>query len=158
MASNDFDFEFGQWQVHHRRLKARLVGSDEWDSFTGQSETRPVLDGHGNIEDNLLNFPGGAYRAIAMRSFDVASGTWAIWWLDQRAPHHLDVPVIGRFKNGVGEFIAKDTLNDTPILVRFLWLKTDGPTPRWEQAFSVDEGRTWETNWTMDFERSGSVA
>jgi NIPSNAP len=26
-------------------------------------------------------------------------------------------------------------------------------TPRWEQAFSVDGGKTWETNWIMDFTR-----
>ena len=24
---------------------------------------------------------------------------------------------------------------------------------RWEQAFSVDRGRSWETNWYMDFRR-----
>ena len=27
------------------------------------------------------------------------------------------------------------------------------PSPRWEQAFSLDEGNSWETNWTMDFTR-----
>jgi hypothetical protein len=26
--------------------------------------------------------------------------------------------------------------------------------PRWDQAFSKDQGRTWETNWTMDFVRA----
>jgi len=24
---------------------------------------------------------------------------------------------------------------------------------RWEQAFSLDDGQTWETNWTADFTR-----
>jgi hypothetical protein len=24
----------------------------------------------------------------------------------------------------------------------------------WEQAFSVDRGETWETNWTMSFTRA----
>ena len=25
--------------------------------------------------------------------------------------------------------------------------QTATPTPRWEQAFSPDEGKSWETNW-----------
>jgi len=101
-----------------------------------------------------VNFPGGAYRAIAVRSFDAAKGTWAIWWLDHRSPHHLDVPVIGRFVNGRGEFLADDTFEGHPIKVRFLWLDTDTEHPRWEQAFSPDGGATWETNWCMRFTRA----
>jgi hypothetical protein len=27
-------------------------------------------------------------------------------------------------------------------------------TPRWEQAFSADDGDTWETNWVMEFSRA----
>ncbi|SFI35872.1 DUF1579 domain-containing protein [Jannaschia pohangensis] len=152
--SNDFDFEFGTWRVHHRRLKERLVGCADWEDFDGTSETRPVLGGNGNVEDNLLEFPAGSYRAIALRSFDAAKGTWAIWWLAATDPHRLDVPVIGRFRDGVGTFLAEDTLGDTPVLVRFLWLNTDTATPRWEQAMSTDGGAFWETNWTMDFTRA----
>jgi hypothetical protein len=37
--------------------------------------------------------------------------------------------------------------------VRFTWSGAATPTPRWEQAFSGDEGATWETNWIMDFTR-----
>ena len=151
--SHDFDFEFGQWRVHHRRLKERLAGCNDWDEFTGHSETRPVLGGNGNIEGNLLEFPDGPYRAIAIRAFDAKAGTWAIWWLSANNPHHLDVPVIGKFQNGVGSFFADDTHNDEPVIVRFLWLRTDTAQPRWEQAMSRDDGQNWETNWTMDFER-----
>ena len=27
-------------------------------------------------------------------------------------------------------------------------------TARWEQAFSTDDGQTWETNWVADFTRA----
>lgn len=151
--SHDFDFEVGGWKVTHRRLKERLAGSNDWEEFTGTSETRTVLGGNGNVEDNLLNFPIGPYRAIAVRAFDVASQTWAIWWLSANDPHHLDVPVIGKFEDGVGSFFADDMLDGKPISVRFLWLLADPTSPRWEQAMSSDGGTTWETNWTMSFER-----
>ncbi|MEH7828576.1 DUF1579 domain-containing protein [Gemmobacter denitrificans] len=154
VISNDFDFEFGQWRVRHRRLKQRLVGCTEWDEFSGQSETRPVLGGNGNIEDNLLLFPGCNYRAIAIRSYSVEQRSWAIWWLSANDPHRLDVPVIGRFEAGVGTFLAQDSVDGRPVTVRFLWLDTDTASPRWEQAMSVDGGATWETNWTMAFKRA----
>ena len=34
----DFDFQQGRWQVRHRRLKSRLAGCTEWETFAGTSE------------------------------------------------------------------------------------------------------------------------
>lgn len=152
-GSSDFDFQQGRWHVRHRRLKARLAGCNEWEEFAGTSEQRPILGGNGNIEDNLLHLPGGDYRAVALRSYDPANGTWAIWWLDARNPHRLEVPVVGRFENGIGTFYADETHEGRPVRMRFLWLGTDTSTPRWEQALSEDGGETWETNWVMEFGR-----
>jgi hypothetical protein len=153
--SHDFDFLFGSWRVLHRRLKQRLVNDNEWQSFEGSCTVQPLLGGLGNIDDNLLQLPGGSYRAASLRSFDPATRQWAIWWLDGRNPHQLDVPVVGGFDNGVGSFYAHDSHNGQPIVVRFSWLDTGTASPRWEQAFSVDGGASWEVNWTMVFVRSG---
>ncbi len=154
MISRDFDFEFGSWRVRHRRLKARLAGCSEWEEFSGLSTTRPVLGGNGCIEDNLIHFPAGDYHAIAVRAFDPASQSWAIWWLSTNDPHTMDVPVVGRFAENTGTFLADDTFDGRPVIVRFLWLNTLGDNPRWEQAMSDDGGASWETNWVMDFERA----
>lgn len=155
LPPTDFDFMIGRWRVTHRRLDERLVGCDDWTTFSGTSTTRKVLDGYGNVEDNLLEFPEGTVRALALRSFDPVTGTWAIWWLDGRVPHRLDVPVVGGFAEGAGEFFADDTLAGRPIRVRFRWYPNPGANPRWEQAFSADGGATWEVNWVMDFQRIG---
>ncbi len=152
-ASSDFDFQIGSWHVRHRRLKERLLNCLEWEAFDGTSDMRTILGGNGNVEDNVIEFPGGTYRAIALRSFDPANKSWAIWWLASNAPHTLDVPVIGRFEDGIGSFYADDVLRGDPVKVRFRWLRTDTDSPRWEQAMSADGGANWETNWTMDFER-----
>jgi hypothetical protein len=77
--------------------------------------------GFGNVEDNVLRFPDGEVRAAAFRSFDPATGTWSIWWLDGRNPHNLDVPVVGRFAGHLGVFYADDTLNGAPVKIRFRW-------------------------------------
>jgi hypothetical protein len=152
--NRDFDFQQGRWRVKHRKLKARLAGCTDWDEFDGTCEQRPLLGGNGNVEDNLLHLPAGDYRAVALRSFDAGSGSWAIWWLDSRWPHELGVPVVGRFEQGTGTFYADESHEGRPVRIRFLWLATDTETPRWEQALSEDGGATWETNWIMDFTRA----
>ncbi|HEY0817644.1 MAG TPA: DUF1579 domain-containing protein [Rhizobacter sp.] len=152
-APADFDFILGDWRVQHRRLDARLAGCQTWTSFSGRSSTRRTLGGFGNVEDNLLHLPEGEVRALAMRAYDPATQAWSIWWLDGRRPHQLDVPVTGRFTDGVGLFHAEDTLDGRPIRVRFTWRANPGGHPTWEQAFSPDAGASWETNWTMTFQR-----
>ena len=157
-GARDFDFLFGGWMVRHRRLKRRLAGSEDWAEFDGDSTTQPTLGGSGNLEDNLIRLPEGAYHAVALRSYDAASGWWAIWWLDGRHPHQIDTPVRGSFEAGTGTFYADELFDGRPIRVRFLW---NGITPdrcRWQQAFSIDGGASWETNWVMDFTRTGTPA
>lgn len=150
-APIDFDFVIGDWNVVHRRLKERLAGCHDWVTFDGEMSTCKILGGFGNIEDNLLHFPEGTFRAVALRSYDATSGTWSIWWLDGRFPGRVDVPVVGRFEQGVGTFYADDVFDGRAIKVRFLWSKCSDAHLRWEQAFSADGGASWETNWTMDF-------
>ena len=149
----DFDFIIGDWQVRHRRLNSRLTGCTEWTEFLGTSSTRKILGGFGNVEDNVLLFPQEQVRAAAFRSYDARSQTWSIWWLDGRAPHQLDVPVVGGFLANRGLFFASDELDGRPVKVRFTWHANLGGNPQWEQAFSADGGATWETNWTMEFRR-----
>ena len=155
-GAGDFDFLMGTWKVSHRRLKARLAGCEQWDDFDGTLAAQKILGGQGNIDDNVVNLPSGSYRAIAVRSFDAKTGTWAIWWLDGRNPHTFDPPVVGRFEHGVGTFYADDVFEGRPIRVRFRWTRTDTASPGWEQVFSPDGGRTWETNWVMSFARVAS--
>jgi hypothetical protein len=82
--TNDFDFLAGSWNIHHRRLKQRHVGSSEWDD----------------------------------------------------------------------EFFGDDTDQGLPIKVRYRWRRQGTDKAHWDQAFSWDGGETWETNWTMAFNRA----
>jgi len=153
---HDFDFFVGEWAVHHRQLKQRLAGSHDWLEFEGTTSTRKIMGGWGNMDDNLLDKPGGAYRAVTLRAFDPTTGQWSIWWLDGRTPSaNLDPSIKGRFENGIGTFYADDTLNGKPIRVRFTWSHSSPSACHWEQAFSPDGGKSWETNWIMEFRRSG---
>ena len=153
-TARDFDFLIGCWTVHNWRLRERLAGSDEWDEFEACVVARRILAGTGN-QDVFRTDHDGGFVGMSFRFFDPATQLWSIYWADSRRPGVLDPPVHGWFEGDVGEFEGCDTFGGRPIRVRFTWSRVTTPTPRWEQAFSEDAGRTWERNWVMDFTREG---
>jgi hypothetical protein len=153
-TARDFDFWMGSWRVHNRRLRERLAGSDEWDEFESTVVARPILDGLGNEDEFRTDYAGG-FIGMSFRFFDPERKRWSIYWVDTRRSGELDPPVFGAFEGDTGSFEGEDTFDGRPIRVRFLWSGVTTPTPRWEQAFSDDRGETWETNWVMDFTRTG---
>nr|WP_257389329.1 hypothetical protein [Tahibacter caeni] len=153
---DDWAWLVGNWDVSHRRLKRRLAGSDDWEVFGGKSALWLAMGGLGTIDDNLLELPAGVYRGLTVRTYDAASDAWSIWWLDGREPARLDAPVRGRFAGGAGTFVGADIFEGRPILMRFRWLDLHSARPNWEQAFSADDGASWEVNWTNAFTRTAA--
>jgi hypothetical protein len=149
--SNDFDFYVGTWEVRNRRLAEPLTGSDKWDEFDGVSIARPIFGGAGNMDE--IDFPTRGWSGLTFRLFDPEEKTWSLHWVSSRRTD-VDPPVIGRFEDGRGEFFGDDTHEGRPIRVRYIWSDMSATTAHWEQAFSVDGGLTWETNWTMDSRRT----
>ena len=144
---HDFDFYHGHWHVRNERLRQRLAGSDDWETFEATQRCRPLLDGIGNLDDFVTEWSGG-FRGMTLRLFDLQSRQWRIYWASSRSGV-LEPPVMGRFENGVGTFLGNDTHEGRPVLVRFIWSDITADTAHWQQAFSTDEGVSWETNWHM---------
>lgn len=151
---HDFDFLFGRWKVRNRRLAARLAGSTEWLEFEATNDCHANLGGIAN-EDEFRTDYWEDFRGMTFRFFDPAQKTWSIYWADNRTGA-LQPPVVGAFQGNQGIFLGPDVYAGKPILVRFIWSRSSTPGPRWEQAFSEDDGATWETNWIMDFTRDES--
>jgi hypothetical protein len=148
----DFDFEFGDWTVHHRIKRA---SNQQWFEFDGVCTARPLMDGAMNVEDHTFDRPDGVTRGVALRAYDAKTGQWAIWWVDSRNPHGtMDPPMIGRFEKGVGTFYSEGVVNGKTLRTRFLWSQITPTSAHWEQASSADAGKTWDTNWIMDFRRA----
>jgi len=151
-TARDFDFWMGSWRVQNRYLRKRLAGSEDWVEFEATVAAHPILDGLGNEDEFRTDYAGG-FIGMSFRFFNPTTRQWAIYWADSRRPGLLDPPVIGAFSGDTGLFEGADTFEGKPILMRFLWSRVTTTNPRWEQAFSADRGRTWETNWVMDFTR-----
>ena len=147
---HDFDFLLGSWTVQHRRLRDRLVDATEWDTFTGTAVCRSVLAGVGNVDEIAMPTRGAA--GMTVRLFDRDTGLWSLHWASS-ITGRFEPPVVGTFDDGVGYFYGDDVHDRQPIRVRFIWDHITPTSPRWQQAFSVDHERTWETNWIMTFTR-----
>jgi hypothetical protein len=155
-VTSDFDFLTGSWLVRHRRLRKRLAGCTDWDEFENTFDARTQLGGLVSIDEGALPSPS-PYRGMTFRTYDVAAGEWALHWFDSRTLQMDTAPVRGRFEDGpegrVGVFVAEDVQEGVPVLCRFRWTVLTPRSATWEQAFSTDDGATWETNWTMIEER-----
>ncbi|MBS1730445.1 MAG: DUF4440 domain-containing protein [Bacteroidetes bacterium] len=150
-SARDFDFLLGMKYVHHKKLKTRLNNCTEWIEFDGGYSFELVLDGTGNFEQHrMIDAQGKTMEGAALRLFNPATKLWSIYWSDSRLGV-LDSPMVGSFENHIGRFYGKDVFDGIPILVQFLWDATNPDIPAWSQAFSKDDGRTWEWNWYMTF-------
>jgi hypothetical protein len=149
-STHDFDFMIGDWEVTNRRLKQRGIGSDEWDVFSSYQKAQLLMGGTVSVDES--DFPAKGFKGMTLRLYDPAKNQWAIYWINS-SDGLLQPPVFGRFANGKGVFAGDDMDGDKPIKVLFDWSQTDTDSPRWSQAFSYDGGKTWETNWIMEFSR-----
>jgi len=150
---HDFDFLHGAWNVHNRYLQGRLRHSTEWIEFDAHSEVQPLLNGLGQLDRYSAMRDGHAIEGVTLRLFNPATGGWSLHWADTVNPGVLLPPMVGRFTGDAGEFFGDEFVNGKKVLCRFCWTRTNPASPRWEQAFSDDGGRTWETNWIMTFTR-----
>ena len=144
-SEHDFDFLVGDWKLRNRKLKSRLTHSDEWIAFESTVAMHQILGGMGNIDKYTELVNGKPYEGVALRLFNAKTKLWSIYWADSNSGA-LDPPVVGSFANKVGHFFARDTYKGQNIIVVFRWDVRNPRRPIWSQAFSADEGKTWEWN------------
>ena len=148
-SQKDFDFLEGNWKVHNRKLRSRLSNSKDWDEFESEIHMRKTLNGMGNVENYYALFNGKPFEGMAVRLFNEQSRLWTIYWIDTNGAKMDEHPVTGSFENSVGKFYALDNYKGRDILVIYQWDHTKPKHPVWSQAFSVDNGKSWEWNWEM---------
>lgn len=154
-GAHGFDFEIGNWRVHHRLKRA----NGEWWEFDGTCSLHTLMGGASNVEEHIFTKASGTTYGVALRTYDAQQDHWSIWWFDSRSMSGpLQTPNVGRFANGVGQFYAEFTDDGKTIRSRLQWSAITATSARWEQAYSYDGGKTWDTNWIMTFARQQPAA
>jgi hypothetical protein len=146
-GAHDFDFEIGTWTTHLRRLVHPLTGSTTWATYDGTSVVRPIWGGRANLVELDVDGPAGHLVALNLRLYDPRTHLWSLNFASAASGTMAEPPTIGSFADGRGVFYDQETYDGKPIVVRNVWSDITATSCRFEQAFSADDGATWETNW-----------
>lgn len=145
-GQRDFDFEIGTWKTKLSRRLRPLTGSDTWVEYAGTTVVRKVWGGRANLVELEVEGPAGRIEGLSLRLYNPEARQWSLNFSNS-AGGTLTPPAIGEFKDGRGEFYGQESLNGRAIFVRFVITCANPDSCRFEQAFSDDGGKTWETNW-----------
>jgi hypothetical protein len=145
-GKNDFAFEIGTWKTRIARLERPLTGSTSWVHYEGTTDVRPIWQGAASLVELAVEGPAGRIEGVSLRLYDPTSRRWSLHFASRRSGV-MSPPTIGRFRNGRGEFYGREEFDGKPILVRFIISDITATSCRFEQAFSGDDGKTWEVNW-----------
>lgn len=150
-GQQDFDWEVGRWATNVRILRNPLSGEKpDWAEYRGTSNIVPVAGGRANIVELSVESPTGKIEGVSLRLYNPAARQWSLNFASFRNGL-LTEPVFGGFDGrGRGTFIGKDMLDGKAILVRFVVIRQGRDKARFEQAYSVDGGATWELNWIAE--------
>ena len=155
-SSSDFDFLVGKWKMRNRHLNKRLENCKDWTEFSSSDENMKILGNTADMDTySTTEFPGQngkLFEGLTVRLFNPKTRLWSLYWIASNTGT-IDPPVVGSFENGVGHFFGKDTLKGKPIIVMFRWDARNKNRPVWGQAFSPDNGVTWEWNFFNVSER-----
>lgn len=159
-GSHDFDFLYGDWLMHNRRLKGKpFTGANDWVAFDSTDHCQPLPGGLGN-EDFFRTdeFFGRGFLGMTLRLYDSQTGLWRLYWIDNKNSHgDAGQPNIGRFDGNIGVFDEHYTLNGKPAIDRYTWTKYGKDSKisaHFEESISQDDGKTWELVFVNDLIRA----
>ena len=147
-GQKDFDWELGTWTTKVRVRTNPLSGeAPTWVEFQGTSVIKPVSDGRANLVELSVAGPKNKIEGVSLRLYNPQSHQWSLNFASYR-DGMLTAPVYGSFDaNGRGLFYGHDMLDGRAIMVRFVITRPSANEARFDQAYSVDGGVTWEDNW-----------
>ena len=149
-SKSDFDFYVGKWNVRNRKLKSRLNHSTDWLEYEGTDQDKKIINGIGHINNYATTIDGKIFQGISLTLFNPKTRLWSIYRANSNSGTlDFDNPLVGSFEGDIGTFYAQKTYNDKPVITMVKWDKTDPDRVIRSQAFSEDDGKTWEWNWFM---------
>lgn len=157
-GSHDFDFFFGTWLLHNRRLKSPVLSSKEWAQFDATDVARPLPGGMGNEDIYRSSYPQKGFVGLTVRLYDRTTGLWRIYWIDNLKSHgDAGEPNVGRWRGNVGIFDEHLMVQGRPAIDRYTWTRFGSGskiTAHFEESLSIDRGKTWKVIFANDIIRA----
>ena len=154
-GQHDFDFNFGVWHTHIKRILDPFAGGTKSIELDGTVTVRKVWDGKASLEEIEADGPNGHWEGMTLFLYNPQAHQWSQSFVSSRSAV-LSSPLVGEFKNGRGELYAQDTFEDRTILVRVIWSDITADAHRYEESYSNDGGRTWQPAFIANLTRAKS--
>ncbi|HTV84246.1 MAG TPA: hypothetical protein VME63_02505 [Dyella sp.] len=151
-GSHDFDFNLGTWHTHIRTLQHPLSGSSSWTEMNGTVTVRKIWGGKASMEEIEADGPDGHFEGMTLFLYNPATHQWSQTYAGSK-DGVMENTAYGQFKDGRGEFLSQEPYQGRTILVRTVWSDITPNSHRFEQAFSDDDGKTWEPNFVASLTR-----
>ena len=147
-GQKDFDWEIGAWTTKVKVRRNPLTGAAaDWAEYEGTSVVKPLLDGRANFVELSVAGSRGKIEGGSLRLYNPKARQWSLNYASIGGGV-LTAPVFGAFDaKGSGTFFGQDTIDGRTILVRFVVIRVSSNEARFEQAYSIDGGQSWEDNW-----------
>jgi len=143
-GQHDFDFNFGVWHTHIRRVLDPLSGSDKSIELNGTVTVRKVWDGRAQLEEIKADGPNGHLEGLTLFLYNPQSHQWSQTFAGSNDGVLTSTPSIGEFKDGRGELYSQETVDGKVVLVRGVWSEILPDSHHFEISYSDDGGRTWK--------------
>jgi hypothetical protein len=141
-GQHDFDFNFGVWHTHIRRILDPLSGAGHSIELDGTVTVRRVWDGRAQLEEIETDGPNGHWEGMTLFLYNPTAHQWTQSFINSKVGE-LGNPLVGSFSGGRGELFAQDTVGGRTILVRGVWSDIKPDSHHYEESYSADGGRTW---------------
>ena len=151
-GAHDFDFNFGLWKTHIRRLKEPLSGVRDYVEMNGTVSVRKVWAGRAQLEEIEVDAPGGHWEGLTLFLYDPKAHQWSQTYVGS-ADASITPGMIGEFRDGRGELFGQESLHGRTVLVRGVWSDIKPNSHHFEIAYSQDGGRNWEPSFIADLIR-----
>ncbi len=141
-GAHDFDFNYGTWTTHIKRILDPFSASSGSVELTGTVAVRKVLDGRAWLEEIRADGGNDHLEGMTLFLYNPEAHQWSQTFADGKTGT-MELPTIGSFKDGRGEFYAQDTDKGRTILVRGLWSDIQQDSHSYVISYSSDGGKTW---------------
>lgn len=149
-----FDFWIGEWDVG---LRVQQKDSSWKDQHRAVARIYRILGGKAILE--LWSEKRDGINGYSLRYYDPEKDAWALWLNWPARNRSGTFGMEGRFRHGRGEFFVDRKLDEkTTQITRYTFSDITRDSLRWDDGFSQDGGRTWTSNWIMEFTRKAEKA
>jgi hypothetical protein len=147
-----FDFWIGEWDVLNRN---RPSDDTRWfDTGSATARVYPVVAGCGLVEHWRGQAYGNFLVGFSLRAFNPSLGQWDLVLLWPNAGEPRFGELAGGFRHNRGEFYSRglSAAGDT-TLTRLSFSDVTPNSLRWQNDFSMDNGRSWDSGWIQELNR-----